>query len=240
MTDAEKLTGKESGQDFEREKWLKDYEFQREKWIKENEYRDLDNKAKDRELAIKEGELEVRHKEAKRTIFSNPLALALVGATVAAIANVWVAYHNGSEQRALETVKADSGRDLERQKAEDDRIVSAINGDPNVASARLRFLAETHLITDETLRKFILDYIQTQQVTIPPPPPSGVPLRRVTIESGWLEGGHNQQEVCEQLLAGVRAQNPGKSVSIANTTEEGRKDFLGHVTYNYHCDFEIH
>ena len=40
-------------------------------------------------------------------------------------------------------------------------------------------------------------------------------------------------------MDGVRAQNPGKSVKIANMSEDNRKDFLGHVTYNYHCEFEI-
>jgi len=169
----------------------------------------------------------------------------LVGATIAAIANVWVAYHNGIEQRALENVRADLGRDLEQRKAQDDRIVSVINGDPNVAPARLRFLAETHLIVDESLRKFILDYIQTQAVTVPPtasvatPASPGIPIKKVTVESGWLDGGHNQPEVCGRLMDGVRAQNPGKSVRIANMSEDNRKDFLGHVTYNYHCEFEI-
>jgi len=64
---------------FEREKWVKQYDFDREKWLKELESRQRELAAQERELTIKEGELEVRRAEAKRTLLSNPLASACLG-----------------------------------------------------------------------------------------------------------------------------------------------------------------
>jgi len=221
-------------------------QFQREKWLKACEYRDRELAIKERELTLRDGELAVKRDEVRRTLFSNPLTLALLAATVAATANVWVAYHNGNEQRTLEVTRAISDQTLERQKAEDARIESAINGDPNIAAARLRFLVAIHLITDRPLGTAILQYIQTQTISVPPTAvnpttpksPSG-PSKRVTVESGWLDGGHSQPEVCGGLAEGVKAQYQGKNVKIVNMSEKSHKDFLGHVTYKYRCEFEI-
>lgn len=209
-----------------------DQQFEREKWLKECEFRERDFELRAREVSVKEGELEVKRREQKRRVITNPLSLALVAATTAALANVFVAFHNGDEQRILE-----------QSQAEHARIVSAVAGDPNTASAKLRFLLDTHLIADETTRKFILGYIDTQQITNPPTvatvstPPS--PAKIVTVESGWLDGGHNQSEVCGRLMGEVKAQHPGNEVRLVNSSEDFRKDFLGHVTYNYHCVFAI-
>jgi hypothetical protein len=64
-------------------------------------------------------------------------------------------------------------------------------------------------------------------------------MAKVSLDSPWLEGGHNQSEVCGGLAGQVKAQHPGKDVRIANMSESNRKDFLGHVTYQYHCQFEV-
>jgi len=37
----------------------------------------------------------------------------------------------------------------------------------------------------------------------------------------------------------VKAQQPGSNVKLVNSSEDSRKDFLGHVTYNYHCVFDV-
>jgi hypothetical protein len=46
---------------------------------------------RERETAIKEGELALKKKEANRSLITGPLSLAVIGATIAALANVWVA-----------------------------------------------------------------------------------------------------------------------------------------------------
>jgi hypothetical protein len=159
-----------------------DQQFEREKWLKECDFRDRDFELRAREVSVQEGELEVKRGAQRRGVVTNPFTLALVAATTAALANVFVAFHNGDEQRILE-----------QSQAEHARIVSAIAGDATTASAKLRFLLDTHLITDETTRKFISTYIDTQQVTNPPnvstvtasaSPTS--PVKRVAVESGWM------------------------------------------------------
>jgi hypothetical protein len=54
-------------------------------------------------------------------------------------------------------------------------------------------------------------------------------------ESGWLDGGNNQAQVCDSLLAAYQAAHPGTSIIISHTSEENKKDFFGHVQYKYHC-----
>jgi hypothetical protein len=211
-------------------------QFEREKWLKDCDFRERDFELRTREVSVKEGELEVKRREQRRGVATNPVTLALVAATVAALANVFVAFHNGDEQRILE-----------QWQAEHARIVSAIAGDAKTATDKLRFLLNTHLIADETTRKYILSYIDNQEVrnppdaateTTPPPPTLGV-RKRVGVDSGWLEGGHNQSEVCKGLMSSVRAGYPGSEVKLVSTNENSRKDFLGHVTYIYHCEFDV-
>ncbi len=205
-------------------------QFERERWLKECEFREREIELRAREVSVKKDELEVKRSEQRRGVVTNPFTLALVAATVAALANIFVATHNGYEQRILE-----------QSQAEHKRIVSAIAGDEKTATDKLRFLLNTHLIEDETTRKYISNYIDSQEIKNPPktpsPPPSAV--TRVAVDSGWLDGGHNQSEVCGRLMNDVKAQHPGKDVKLVNSSEDSRKDFLGHVTYNYHCVFEV-
>jgi hypothetical protein len=212
-----------------------DPNFEREKWLKEQDFRERETSLKERETAVKEGELALKKKEADRSLISGPLSLAVIGATIAGLANVWVSYHNGDAQRTLE-----------QSQAEHTRIVGAINGDASAAIDKLRFLLNTHLVTEEPTRTNIANYID-QQPQKPPPPaqpspppvPPTPPLAKVSLDSPWLEGGHNQSEVCGGLVGQVRAQYPGKDVRITGMSESNRKDFLGHVTYQYHCQFEV-
>ncbi|MEH3063116.1 MAG: hypothetical protein PGN33_10290 [Methylobacterium radiotolerans] len=214
---------------------LRNAQFEREKWQKDCEFRERDFVLRSREIAIQESELETKRNEQKRAIWTNPLVLALSAATVAAFANVFVALHN-----------ADAQRTLEQSQAEHARIVNAITGDANAALEKLRFLLNTHLIMDETTRHYILTYIDTQQVTNPPavttqtpPPPATSTVKRVAVESGWLDGGHNQAEVCGGFMNDLKAKNPGAAINLVNSSEDSHKDFLGHVTYKYHCAFDV-
>ena len=111
-------------------------------------------------------------------------------------------------------------------------------------SINLNSLLNTHLITEEPTRTNIENYIdqQPQKPTpspVQPPPGPTPPFAKVSLNSPWLEGGHNQAEVCGGLAGQVKAQFPGKDVRIASMSESNRKDFLGHVTYQYHCQFEV-
>lgn len=210
-----------------------DPDFEREKWLKEQEFRERETLLKERETAMKEDELALKVKEANRSLLSGPLSLAVIGATIAGFANVFVSYHNGDAERALE-----------QSQAEHTRIVSAINGDSKAATDKLRFLLNTHLVDEEPTRSNIAAYIDQQPqepspTPVQPPVPPTPPLAKVTLDSSWLDGGHNQSEVCGGLSGQIKSRYPGKDVRIANMSENNRKDFLGHVTYQYHCQFEV-
>ena len=57
--------------------------------------------------------------------------------------------------------------------------------------------------------------------------------------TGWLGGGHNQQDECNKIIAGALASRPDAQISLlpgsAGMWEESRKDILGHVEYKYYC-----
>jgi hypothetical protein len=175
-----------------------DDQFEREKWLKECEFREREFVLRAREVLVQEGELEVKRTEQRRWVVANPFVIALIAATTAAFANVFVAMHNGSEQRVIE-----------QSQAEHARIVTAITGDAVTASDKLRFLLDTHLITDEATRKSVTEYIDSKQVTPPAkpptPPPENSTAKRVEVQSGWLGGGHNQSEVCAGLMNAAKA-----------------------------------
>jgi len=105
--------------------------FDREKWDAEKGFRE-------RELAIKETELELRRKEQTGSGWRNPLVVAILAATVAAAGNAVVAVVNGRLER-----------DLESQKSEQARILEMIKtGDPDKAADNLEFLLKAGLIDD--------------------------------------------------------------------------------------------
>jgi hypothetical protein len=217
-------------------------EFEREKWVAETDARNRELAIKEREASIKEGELDIkkselaiRQEEAKHTLTNSPLKLAILGAVLTGIANILVSCYNGNAQR-----------ELERSQAEHSRLASAINANQIESMDRLRFLIKNGLVTEEPTRTNILAYIdQQQQAPNPGPaqpaqaPPPSAPVARLTLDSPWLDGGHNQSEVCNGLIGDVRSRYPNKDIRIVGMSEDSRKDFIGHVTYKYHCQFAV-
>ena len=56
------------------------------------------------------------------------------------------------------------------------------------------------------------------------------------FDSGTTDGGHNQGEYCEPRAVAYRAQHPNFAITWRGS-ETNHKDFWGHVTYDYHCEF---
>jgi hypothetical protein len=134
-----------------------DLGIEREKWQASI---DLQNK----ELSIKERELDLRYQEARQSRWSNPLVLAIVGATLAGLGNAAVSYFASKSQRELEESRASNAQKLEQQTAESQRILEMIKtADPDKAAANLEFLAGTNLISNENLRTGIRHYLDTRQ-----------------------------------------------------------------------------
>jgi hypothetical protein len=129
----------------------------------------------DRELDIKERDIDLRDREARRSRWSNRLVLAVVGATLAALGNAGVTYFSGISQREIETTKADKqhelevtkaadARKLEEQTAESQRILEMIktDSDPDKAADNLRFLLETKLVSEDK-RAAIATYLGSRK-----------------------------------------------------------------------------
>lgn len=59
------------------------------------------------------------------------------------------------------------------------------------------------------------------------------------INSGWLNGGHDQTIECGNLMAGALANNPTAEITLlpgnSGKWEDSRKDWLGHAEYKYFC-----
>ena len=56
--------------------------------------------------------------------------------------------------------------------------------------------------------------------------------------SGWVGGGSNPRNWCNSLInRTIQGRNIGPShkAEVINTSEQSKKDWKGHVEYNYHC-----
>lgn len=163
--------------DHEREKWTAQLEFEREKWRGELAL-------KEREQAQRQEELDQKKEEARLSRWTNPLVLAIIGATLTGLANVIAISVTSHYQLELEKTKSAATLDLEHKKStatldleerkskaslgveqaksEATRILEMIKtNDPDKAAENLKFLVESGLIADDILnvkiRKFLAD-----------------------------------------------------------------------------------
>jgi len=69
-----------------------------------------------------------------------------------------------------------------------------------------------------------------------PSPPPPVPVLQ-SYTSASVGGGHSPMEFCSPILEAYRVKYPDFVISV-RTSETSSKDFLGHVTYHYNCNFD--
>ncbi len=152
--------------DNEREKWIAQLEFDREKWRGELAL-------KEREQAQRDEELKQKKDEARLSRWTNPLVLAIIGATLTGLANVVAIWLTSHYQLELEQTKSTATLDVEERKSraslgveqaksEATRILEMIKtNDPDKAAENLKFLVDSGLIADDILngkiRKFLAD-----------------------------------------------------------------------------------
>ena len=123
-----------------------------------------------------------------------------------------------------------------------------------MTSANLQFLLDIGLISDERLRENISRFrfnrpggtgpsevptAPASEPKNPPQPESQTRQDTILYQSGWVGGGHSQNEMCQKGIALLGQQHPGKTLSLVSSDEQFRKDFLGHVEYNYSCVFRV-
>jgi hypothetical protein len=120
--------------------------FEREKW--EAEQRRLE-----REFALREREVSFKEAEARRSRWWNPLAIAIMGASIAAAGSAFVSWQNSKAGLEVETLKAESARIFEVVKT----------GDPDSAAKNLEFLLSTGLIQNSATAANISAYLSKRK-----------------------------------------------------------------------------
>jgi hypothetical protein len=125
------------------------------------------------ELSLKEQEQTHAEIAARRSRRWNPLIIAIVGATIAALGSIAVSWWNGRTAQQAELIKAESARILEMIKT----------GDAEKAKENLRFLLATGLITDPTAAT-VRTYLKQQPPGQGPVLPSLANLPTLTQPAG--------------------------------------------------------
>ncbi|NUU40369.1 hypothetical protein [Tardiphaga robiniae] len=132
--------------------------FEREKWEKDVGLRERELAVKEREASAKQDganaqtkEVAIKAAEYRRSRFTNPLSLAIIGATIAAIGSSAAAFLTARSQLKLEQFKADSALILEVIKSSKDEE----------AKKNLQFLIAIGAITDTERRKELSSYLDS-------------------------------------------------------------------------------
>jgi hypothetical protein len=128
---------------FEREKWLAQIEFEREKW---------------------RSEIELKRAEARFSRWTNPIALAILGATATGLVTAGLNSLNNRYQLDLEDKRGQATLKLEENKAEATRILEATKA-PTLEQAgdNLNFLVQAGLVAEGSLAVKLRAYISDRK-----------------------------------------------------------------------------
>lgn len=94
---------------------------EREKWEVEKAFKERDFVLKERDQYFREEELDIKKKEQAASGWKNPLVVAIMAASVAALGNALITLTNAKLQRELEDQKSEQARILEMIKTGDRR-----------------------------------------------------------------------------------------------------------------------
>ncbi|WP_088636354.1 M12 family metallopeptidase [Phaeobacter sp. 22II1-1F12B] len=113
----------------------------------------------EREVAVKERELEHTIAQSQISAWRSPIVVAVLAAALGAFSNAGIAYLNGTLERAAAAEDHLRETQLAQSDAENDRILEMIKiGDPSQVEDNLSFLIETELVKDATLVASITAY----------------------------------------------------------------------------------
>jgi hypothetical protein len=126
---------------------------------REVEAKEVEADVRDREQRLKNRELRLKIIELRKSRYTNPLFLALIGTSVTAISAVVSAWWASQNQAEIERFKADSTLILQ---------LTNTAGDEKKARDNLAFLVDSKLITDVPRREEIKLYLDSKK-----PVPSG-------------------------------------------------------------------
>jgi len=145
---------------------------EREKWLAESAFRERELALKEHEHARLDAELQLKRDDARRSRWSSPLVIAILGAVAAAVGNAAVSWQNGKAQRELEDARAKVAQstqetnnknqlDIESFKAEAARVFEVVKtSDPDKAADNLKFLVDVGLISNDNVKSGLVSYLQ--------------------------------------------------------------------------------
>lgn len=155
------------------------------KWEAEKAFREREIVVEERELEAREAEIDLKRKELAASQWSNPLIVAILAASIAAIGGAAVALVNDISNRQIET-----------QTAEDARILEMIKtGNPDRAADNLDFLLHAGLIANAETRTKIQDFLRDRKAGSGPalPVANGTVDAQIDMLSRALEGANRRK-----------------------------------------------
>lgn len=113
----------------------------------------------EREISVKERDLEHRIFESKVSAWRSPLVVAVMVAALGAFSNAWITYYNAYLAREAALVEFDRTNRLASTEAENARILEMIKiGEPDQVKRNLQFLIETSLVSNTDVVSDIKEY----------------------------------------------------------------------------------
>jgi len=163
---------------------------------------------------------------------------AVVAAAIAGLANAYVAWINNTSLGEMETQKENEERYIEEKKAGWQRLLEISKLDPETAEKKLRLFVDLGIVTDPQVRVALERRVGS---TLAHEDAVKNAHETVQLSSGWVGGGHNQDEMCNVVKGTLSSQDKYKNKTIVRlgSSEESQRDLLGHVTYRYLCTFDI-
>lgn len=211
---------------FEQVKWEKELELRkREVSVKELEaatkareavIKEEETRIKDREQRLKNRELRLKIIELRKSRFTNPVFLAIIGATVTAAGTAIGSWWTTRSQQDLERLKADSMLFLE-----------VIRTGDNIQKAKnnLEFLVDANLINDEPRRDKIRNYLASAKpiptlpaTTQPAPIGPGLAVTCVTPQETDLEA------IASEIAANLKGTPTVTNVQMTTAKDSATLD----------------
>jgi hypothetical protein len=150
--------------DFEREKWQAAYDLELKKWDAERSVRERETVIKERDQNLRDEEIAIKREEVQLSRWTNPLALAIFGASFAGLVNAGLNWLNTRYQFDLEDERSKKTLVLEQSKSEAARILEMIKApNKNQAAENLLFLVDTGLISDQSLVSQIRNFLAARK-----------------------------------------------------------------------------
>lgn len=170
----------------------------------------------EREIAVKERELDLKVLESQRSRWRSPLVVAVLAAALGAFGSAYVAYYNAREARLSTEVEFIQKLTLAQSEAENARILEMIKiGDPDQVRENLLFLIDAQLIEDSETVSSILKYYEDTEPGAGP----GVSTGALSALSG-VGGvfGLDDAVKVSDLPRDHRAKNFAQSVGILSVS----------------------